>query len=224
MTTKNTSEQPSYSAQAEAMKQQFFAGLANDVSQQVGVAMAKLLASDAGNDAPRNGQKAQDFTLPNALGETIRLYDTLANGPVVLSFYRGGWCPFCNLEFKALQDRLPEMKELGASLIGISPELPNVTRETAKKFKLQFDVLSDVGNQVARQYGLIMTVFEEIRPIYKQWGIDVVTANGDDSYELPLPATFVIANNGNIQASYINKDYTQRMEPADIVAALRQMQ
>lgn len=124
------------------------------------------------------------------------------------------------MEFKALSDILPEIENRGASLIGVSPELPDQSLTTIEKHKLPFEVLSDVGNKVAGKYGLIMTVYEELRPLYEQWGIDVPAANGDDSFQLPIPATFVIKQDGSIQACYVNKDYTTRMEPSEILAAL----
>ena len=186
----------------------------------VGSAFEKLMNSDAGDSAPTEGSSAPDFELKNVHGETRRLSEMLKQGPVVLSFYRGGWCPFCNLEFKALSDILPEIQAKGANLIGISPETPDASLSTIEKHHLPFEVLCDLGNQIAERYGLIMTVYEELRPLYQQWGIDVPTANGDDSYQLPIPATYVIKQDGTIHACYVNKDYTSRMEPADILQAL----
>jgi peroxiredoxin len=206
--------------QTQKALQDFLASIPAEQQQVVGAAFEKLMKSDAGNNAASVGDMAPDFELPNVRGGSTTLTERLKQGPVVLSFYRGGWCPFCNLEFKALSDILPEIENKGASLIGISPELPDESLSTIEKHKLPFEVLSDVGNKVADQYGLIMTVYEEIRPLYQQWGIDVPAANGDNSYQLPIPATYVIKQDGSIQASYVNKDYTSRMEPADILAAL----
>ncbi|UCE88095.1 MAG: AhpC/TSA family protein, partial [Pseudomonadota bacterium] len=179
------------------------------------------LSSDLGNNAVKVGNLAPDFTLPNVHGQAISLHGALQKGPVVLNFYRGGWCPFCNLEFRALQQILPEIQALSAQLIGVSPETPDTSLSTVEKHSLQFEVLSDVGNRVVRQYGLVMTVFEELRPLYLQWGLDIPQANGDDSWELPIPATYVIDRDARVTAAHVNRDYTKRMEPADIVAALR---
>jgi len=142
---------------------------------------------------------------------------------MVLSFYRGSWCPFCNLELNALQTMLPEIKACGARLVAISPELPDNSLSHAEKLGLEFDVLTDLGNRVAREYGLIMTIHETLRPLYLQWGLDVPAANGDESYELPVPATYVIDKNGTIRAAYIEKDYTKRMEPLAIMESLKQL-
>lgn len=206
--------------QTQKTMQDFLSSIPEQAQQTIGSAFEKLMKSDVGDNAPSKGDKAPNFELPNVRGGSLELLEKLKQGPVVLSFYRGGWCPFCNLEFKALSDILPKIKTKGASLIGISPELPDTSLSTIEKHKLPFEVLSDVGNKIANKYGLLMTVYEEIRPLYEEWGIDVPTSNGDESYQLPIPATFVIKQDGNIQACYINKDYTSRMEPADILQAL----
>jgi peroxiredoxin len=166
------------------------------------------------------GHQAVDFQLPNVKGGALSLRTALSEGPVVLSFYRGSWCPFCSLELNALQARLPEIIARGARLVAISPEKPDSSLSHTKKLQLEFDVLTDAGNHTARGYGLIMTVHEALRPLYLQWGVDLPTTNGDASYELPVPATYVIAANGEIRAAYVDKDYTKRMEPDAIIAAL----
>lgn len=159
--------------------------------------------------------------MPNATGQIVSLAEVLTRGPVVLSFYRGGWCPYCNLELQALQRHLPEIREMGASLLAVSPQTPDNSLSTAEKHQLQFDVLSDQGDQVARTYGLVFTVPPELHSIYRQWGIDIPAWNGDESWELPLPATYVIDRGGIIRSAFVNLDYTQRMEPADILRELR---
>ncbi len=217
------SEQYTLAEQTRKKASEFIASLPDDVQKTVGGAFEKLMQSGFASNAINVDDPAPDFFLPNVSGGTTRLSEYLQQGPVVLSFYRGGWCPFCNLEFKALQDILPTIKSLGARLIGISPETPDNSLSTVEKHHLQFEVLSDVGNKVAQQYGLVMTVFEELRPLYLQWGIDIPAANGDSSYELPVPATYVIATNGVVRAAHVDKDYTKRMEPADIITALAAM-
>ena len=120
-----------------------------------------------------------------------------------------------------MHDKLPEMQALGATLVGISPETLAVSQQTVQDHDLDFIVLSDEGNRVARDYGLIMVIDEAIRPHYLQWGIDIPASNGDETFELPVPATYVIDQAGIIRAAHVDKDYTKRMEPADIVAALK---
>jgi peroxiredoxin len=144
-------------------------------------------------------------------------------GPVVVSFYRGGWCPYCNLELKALQEVNDEIKALGARLVAISPELPDETLSTAEKNDLEFEVLSDTDNKVADQYGLSFSLAEELRPIYKNWGADVATVNDDPDWRLPLPATYVIDQDGRIVHSFTDEDYTARLEPDEILDSLRKL-
>lgn len=207
--------------QTQETVEAFIGGLPEEVQQTVGGVMQRLMSSNITDNASNVGDKAPEFRLPNVKGGDTTLSELLESGPVVLSFYRGGWCPFCNLEFKALHDKLPEMQALGATLVGISPEALAVSQQTAQDNALEFEVLSDEGNRVARDYGLVMIVDEAIRPHYMQWGIDIPTANGDETFELPVPATYVIDQSGVIRAAHVDKDYTKRMEPADIVAALR---
>ena len=214
------SEVATLSEQTQKLVEDFISGLSEDAQQTVGGAFEKLLQSDVGATAPGSGDKAPDFELINVRGGTTQLAEMLKDGPVVLNFYRGGWCPFCNLEFKALSDILPQIKAKGASLVGVSPETPDASLTTIEQHNLPFEVLSDVGNQVSESYGLLMTIYDELRPLYTQWGIDVPAANGDDSYQLPVPATYIIRQDGTIHACYVNKDYTTRMEPQDILSAL----
>ena len=211
----------SLSEQLEETVSAFMSSLPEDDAQIVGASFEKLKASHTGESAIAVGEITPDFTLPGATGKAVSLHNKLNDGPVVVSFYRGGWCPFCNLELQALQALLPEIRALGASLIGISPETPDNSMTTAEKHQLEFDVLSDVGNKTARDYGLIFTVYEEMRPLYLKWGLDVPASNGDDSWELPIPATYVIDTNGVARAVHADKDYTRRVEPEQILIVLR---
>lgn len=170
------------------------------------------------------GDKAPDFELPNVTGKMVRLSELLQRGPVVLAFYRGGWCPYCNLELRALQKTLPEIEKLSAQLVAISPQTPDSSLSTKQKDELTFQVLSDKHNAVARQFGLVFTLPEEIRTIYKGFGHDLAARNGDDSFELPFPATYVIGKDRIIRFTFVNADYTKRAEPSDILAVLRRLQ
>lgn len=213
----------SYAEQYQKVVQDFMSALPEDTAATVGKGFEYIMSSDFGDNALNKGDIATDFTLPNAKGEETQLPKLLDEGPIVLNFYRGGWCPFCNLEFKSLHDILPQIKELGANLVGISPELPDNSLDTIKKHQIQFEVLTDVGNAIARQYGIVMDVPEIMRPLYLQWGIDLPATNGDDTWELPIPATYVIGSDRKIISAYINKNYTERMEPSDIIKALESL-
>ncbi len=213
--------QATLNMQTQQALQDFVSALPEDQQKTVASAFEELMSSNVAVNAKTTGDKAPGFELPNVRGGTLNIRDALAEGPVVLSFYRGSWCPFCNLELNALQQQLPVIRGCGASLIAVSPEKPDASLTHAEKLNLEFDVLSDPGNGVAGAYGLIMTVPESLRPLYLQWGIDLPAANGDDSYQLPVPATYVIDRNGIIQAAYVDKDYTKRMEPEAIIEALK---
>jgi len=140
----------------------------------------------------------------------------------VISFYRGEWCPFCNLEMRALQEALPKIQKLGATLIAISPEKPDHAMVAIEKNKLTFPVLSDFGNKVARQFGIVFQVGQEVIEFSKNvFKNDLALRNGEDSYELPVPATYVVDQSGLIRFAHVSVDYmTGRAEPEAVVAAL----
>ncbi len=180
-----------------------------------------LKAGQVGAGHLKVGATAPAFELPNALGQPVRLSELTSGGPVVLSFFRGGWCSYCNIELRALQRYLTEIRDLGAELIAVTPELPDETVSTAEKLALSYPVLSDSGNQVARAFGLVMTVAEELRPLYSKMGIELPARNGDNSFELPLPGTFVIDRDGTILQAFVDPDYRNRVEPMVILETLR---
>ena len=166
------------------------------------------------------GDQAPGFTLENHEGESVSLSGLLEQGPVILVWYRGGWCPYCNLTLAAYQQRLDEIRDLGATLVALSPELPDKSLSTAQKSDLQFQVLSDVGNDVAREYGVVFKLTEGVRANYEQ-AFGLSEFNGDDSGELPLAATYVIDRDGVIRWAFLDADYRNRAEPADVIEALR---
>lgn len=165
------------------------------------------------------GAEAFDGELPDANGNTVKLSDLWAKGPVVVVWYRGGWCPYCNLQLQAMQEALPAIKAKGGTLVAITPETPDNSLSTVEKNELEFVVLSDVGNELAKKYGVVFELPEKVSPIYKKM-IDLAKYNGNDSDELPLAATYVINQTGKITYAFLDANYTKRAEPADIVAAL----
>ena len=138
------------------------------------------------------GATAPDFELTDATGQLVKLSPLLANGFVVLSFYRGEWCPDCNLEIRALQKLLPDLQPENTQIVAVSPEQPDNSLTLQEKHALTFPVLSDIGNVVTRSYGLVFVLDLALRPLYKNFGIDLPTRNGGDSYKIPIPATYVI--------------------------------
>ncbi|HTZ01494.1 MAG TPA: peroxiredoxin-like family protein [Xanthobacteraceae bacterium] len=170
--------------------------------------------------ALKAGDRAPPIVLGNAKGAIVDVKALLARGPVIVTFYRGGWCPFCNLELKAFQQILPEIKAAGASLVAISPEKPDDTLSTAEKNALDFEVLSDVGQTVGRAFGLVYVFSEELKQTYRQFGLDIPGKNGADEWALPIAATYVIGRDGRIVYAYTDADYRDRAEPADVLKAL----
>ena len=144
------------------------------------------------------GDRAADFELPNARGQRVRLADRLERGPVVLIFYRGAWCPFYNLQLRSFQQALPQVEALGASLLAVSPQLPDGSRSMIDKNVLTFEVLSDLQSHVASDYGITFTLAPTDQTLFLEVGNDLRRANGDSAWVLPAPATFVIAADGTI--------------------------
>jgi len=149
----------------------------------------------------------------------VQLNDYLKKGPVVLTWYRGGWCPYCNMTLHYLQEQLPNFQLKGASLLALTPEIPDQSMSTIEKHQLQFEVLSDVGNKVAKQYGIVFKLTDAVADSYQK-AFDLHAFNGDESDELPLAATYVIDQNGQIVYTFLDADYRNRAEAKDILAAL----
>lgn len=168
------------------------------------------------------GDKAPNFTLKNALNKEVWLYNELEKGPVILTWYRGGWCPYCNITLLKLQEKLPEFTKAGASLIALTPELPDKSLSTSEKNKLEFTVLSDVGNKVGKEFGVVFTLIPAVASMYEA-GFGLSDYNGNNSNELPLAATYVIDKNGIIQYAFLDEDYKKRAEPAVIIEALNKL-
>ncbi len=187
-------------------------------------ATQKIVQSGVAEKALKVGDRLPGFALPNAVGEVISSQGLLKRGPLVVSFYRGAWCPHCSRELHALQEALPHIRKLGAELVAISPNLPDKSLTSIEKHNLTFEVLTDLHNRIARQYGLVITLSEEVRPLYVQMGHDIIGHNGDDSWELPIPATYIVAPNSEIVFSFVNADYSLRAEPEEIIAALKALQ
>ena len=167
------------------------------------------------------GDRAPDFELPDARGGTVALRDALAAGPVVLVFYRGAWCPYCNLQLRAFQAALDEIRAAGASPIAISPETPDNSLTLAEQAGLAFPVLSDAGNAVARSYGIVFDLAGADRDLHAGVGADLVEFNGDDSWELPAASVFVVGRDGIITFASVAGDYRWRVGPDEVLAALR---
>ena len=203
-----------------AFRQTFMTKAPPEIRDAMARADLALDGSGIAERAAKAGDVAPDFELPDARGRSVHLSNLLADGPVVVSFYRGGWCPYCNLELRALQMAEPRFRELGASLVAVSPQTPDESLSTSEKNALTFAVLSDVGSFAAKRFGIAFDLAEELRPIYAKFGHALPDKNGDDSWVLPLPATYVIDQDGTIALAFVDIDYRCRLEPADIIAVL----
>ncbi len=166
------------------------------------------------------GDKAVDFTLPNAIGKQFNLAKLCNKGKVVLTFFRGGWCPYCYVELRKFQNLLAKFKSLGAQIIAISSERPDYCLNTMERNGLEFEVLCDKGNKVAQEYNLVYKSESEI-DLWDELGlIKTAITNGDISYELPVPATYIIDENMVIRYAYANPDYRRRANPQDVLNIL----
>jgi peroxiredoxin len=183
----------------------------------------QLIKADAAEKALKEGEQAPDFTLLDALDKPVTLSHLLEQGPVVIAFYRGEWCPYCNIQLHAYQQALPQMQALGASLVAISPQTPDHSLSMAEKHELTFAVLSDVGNQVARQFGLVFTIEEAVRAAHKQVGANLPAFNGNDSWELPIAGTFIVDQSGTVRLAFVDPDFTRRLDPSVIIAQLEEL-
>lgn len=171
----------------------------------------------------RVGARAPDVTLGTAQGEEVALSDVYGKGPVVLAFYRGGWCPFCVGELEGWQSRLGDLEALGGVLVAITPESPEQADQTAAEHDLSFAVLSDVHGQAAQAFDLGFELDAETQKKYRGYGIDLSQTNARHNWELVIPATYVIDEKGVIRYAYVNEDYKKRADPDEVLAAVRSL-
>lgn len=216
----------SLQAKLDAFKAAFHSGeppydkLPAGVSETMTRATAELIASGAADRALKKGDRAPDFALPDPEGAIVDSRALLAQGPLVVSFYRGVWCPYCNLELKALQATLPDYRAAGAQLVAISPQTRANSRKAVRDHGLDFPILSDANGDVARAFGVRFALPDYLVDLYKQLGNDLPNVNGDPSWTLPMPARYVIAPDGVIAYAEVNPDYTRRPEPEALLPAL----
>jgi peroxiredoxin len=184
----------------------------------------ELIASGLAGRALKAGDVAPAFTLHDADGNAVSSKDLLAHGPLILTFYRGVWCPYCNLDLQALQAALPELEARGARLVAVSPQTQANSRRSMRDNKLGFPILSDPGNEVAASFGLRFKLPDYLIDLYKNaFKNDLAVANGDPSWTLPMPARFVVGTDGVIAYAEVNPDYTRRPDPSELIPVLDRM-
>jgi peroxiredoxin len=183
-------------------------------------ATAELIASAQAQRALKAGDRMPEFTLHDSDGKAVSSRELLASGPLVISFYRGVWCPYCNLELQALQSALPEIAARGASLAAISPQTAANSRKSQRDNKLGFPILSDTKSEVANAFGIRFALSDYLIDLYKSFKNDLPAFNDDPSWVLPMPARYVIGTDGIIAYSEVNPDYTQRPDPSELLPVL----
>lgn len=181
-----------------------------------------VVESDIASNALQVGDTTLDFTLKNAIGNNVTLSKCLSKGPVVLTWYRGGWCPYCNIALRYLQQCLPDLKELNATLIALTPEISDKSLTTTQKNDLEFEVVTDNNNEVAKAYGLVFKLIPEVAEIYQD-AFDLAGYNGNGESELPLAATYVIDRNAEIKYAFLDADYRNRAEPSEVLDTLKSL-
>lgn len=209
----------------DAFKADFISGKwrrqpTKEVLDTMSRATAELIASGQAQRAKRAGDVAPEFTLLDPEGDRVASRELLASGPLVVSFYRGVWCPYCNLELQALQEALPEITARGAKLVAVSPQTAANSRKSQRDNKLEFPILSDVRSEVANAFGIRFSLPDYLVELYKGFGNNLPVVNDDPSWVLPMPARYVIGRDGVIAYSEVNPDYTHRPDPTELLPVL----
>ena len=202
------------------INEQFRSNAPLELVEKIESSIAKLAGSKLVMSSLKVGDKMPSFALFNATSKIIKSEDLLSNGPLVINFYRGGWWPFCNLELGGYQEIIDEIHRKGAQLVAITPELPNETLSTAEKLNLEYEILSDTNNEIGKKFGIVFSMEDELKDVYKGFGVDLVTTQGNDNFELPAPGTFVVDKNGFVLLAHVDVNHTSRMEPEEVLLVL----
>jgi peroxiredoxin len=212
----------------DAFKSDFIAGRwlrqpTKEVLDTMSRATAELIATGQAQRAKKAGDVAPEFILNDPNGRPVSSHELLTRGPLVISFYRGVWCPYCNLELQALQVALPAIAGRSASLVAISPQTAPNSRKSQRENKLDFPILSDVKSEVANAFGIRFALPDYLVELYKGFKNDLPVFNDDPSWVLPMPARYVIGTDGLIAYAEVNPDYTQRPDPSELLAVLERL-
>jgi peroxiredoxin len=183
-------------------------------------ATAELIASGQAERALKVGDRAPAFKLADPDGKVWSSAEALAKGPLVVTFYRGGWCPYCNMDLVALEAVAGKVRAAGAALVTISPQTGPNSRKAQRDHDLSFPLLTDAGNEVANSFGLRFRLPEDLIGLYRKFGVDLDRFNGDESWTLPMPARYIIGRDGLIRYAEVNPDYTRRPDPEELIPAL----
>jgi peroxiredoxin len=180
----------------------------------------RLRSAGAGKDAPRTGDPLPPFALPDDSGRLVQLSDLARTGPVVVSLNRGHWCSYCRIELRGLQNIYTEILQRGGNIVAVTPDRQAYARKLKERSKLAYPVLSDIDNAYAMSLSLVVWCGEEIRTLYKKAHLDLAESQGNDGWLIPIPATYVVAQDGHIKASFVDVDFRKRMAPEEILRAI----
>jgi peroxiredoxin len=214
---------PTVSDQLQTLHAQLTEQAPAEILEGFSQSIERLKLTDFASRAPQPGDTAPDLSLPDQKGTLQTLSSLLAEGPVVLIFYRGAWCPYCNVLVGAFGQAAEEFMARHAQLVAVSPQLPDHSLTMAEKHELPFAVLSDVGGQVMDRYGIGYEVDAETQEVLKAVGNDLTKFNGADGWKLPAPAVFLIDRDGTVRFARVDADYRQRAEPSEVLAALDEL-
>lgn len=195
----------------------------SDVTPTIEASTHAVKESGLERRAIQPGETIRDFELPDATGAMVKSLDLRTRGPLLIVFYRGAWCPFCNLTLQAFQERYSEIKSRGVSLVAISPQTPDQSLTLQEKYNIRFPVLSDGGNKVARQFGIVFELDGDLKVVQEQFGVDIPSFNGVHSFQLPIPATFLISMDGKVLDSFVEVDYGKRLAPKTAIAWINEI-
>jgi len=207
----------------DTLKQEFTENVPDDALEIMNQETEKLLASDIIAKAIKVGEELPNGTLVTMSGGTVKIDSLINDKPLVISFYRGGWCPYCNLELKALENVSKEIRALGANIIAMTPESIEHIRETKNNNGVSFEVYTDEGSHFAKALGLVFTLPKSLQDIYLTFDIDVEKHNGESKFELPIPTTLIVKPNREIVYIFADGDYTKRSEPTKLLEILRNL-
>lgn len=206
--------------QLDAFKAQFKTMAPPEAFEAFGRSTQELIDSGQAERALKAGDHVPDFVLTDADRNTVALKDLMAKGPVVLTFYRGVWCPYCNIELKALEAAHEDIRARGATLVAISMQGAADSRKSQKDNELSFPILTDKNGELAAKFGIRWTLQDYVIPVHDGFGVHLPRIHGDGQWNLPIPARYVVDNDGSIAYAEVNPDYTRRPEPADLFPVL----
>lgn len=204
----------------EYLNQELSSQLPNEILEAFGMSIEDLKTKNMEANSIQIGDQMPEFSLPNALGKIINSEDIFKNGKVIIAFYRGNWCPYCNLELKFLQDHLSEIKNKGASLIAVSPQSPDHSLSMVEKNNLEFEVLTDINNDLAKKLGITFQLQDFVIPYYHELGINLSDFNRNNENSLPVPAVFVVDENRVVTYKFLDVNYMNRVDVEELISVL----